>query len=242
MKNSLLKIFSENKMPTRDEYDDYKAWAAMFRAEPIHWKETPTEICAYFHTKEDAIEWRKANISSPSGDWRIIEETFSPFWSLVVPLLKESMDGPIDEGEDIYEYGLDFDEEVEYALLKVGSHETKESLFQNFLDDYMRLEEWKKERWGVQEASDDVYWPVRNQETDEIEQKIKNQRQSKIQKQIQRLENNIANHEAAVRNFLSKKAKDPNASVVAVNAIYLKELKKIDNKKKKLADLKKMVN
>lgn len=233
-------------MNNLDELEKFLAYRALWRVEDLNDKgKYPqiTEIEAFFKTYEDALEWRKTHSKSPSGKYTIIEESITPFFSLVVPEVLDSIDGPISEDEEDYKWGVEYDEFVEEALEKVGEYKTTKEFIENMMDDFVKLEEWKEEQTNhIEESDDDVYWPTRNTETDAFEKKVKDTFNAPILRKIKALEKNIANHEERVRAYMQKQADNPNASmVVAMNNVRA-EMKKIQKKQYTLANLKKTLH
>lgn len=231
-------------MDNLGELEKFLAYRALWRVEDLNSKELYpqiTEIEAFFKNDEDAVRWRKTHSKSPSGKYTIIEESITPFFSLVIPEVLDSIDGPISEDEEDYEWGVQYDEMVEEALEKVGEYKTVGDFIENMVTDFAKLEEWKEQRTRVEET-DDVYWPTRNAETDAFEKKVKDTFNAPILKKINALEKNIANHEERVRAYMQRQAENPNSSmVVAMNNVRA-EMKKIQKKQYTLANLKKTLH
>ena len=231
-------------MDNLGELEKFLAYRALWRVEDLNSKELYpqiTEIEAFFKNDEDAVRWRETHSKSPSGKYTIIEESITPFFSLVVPEVLESIDGPISADEEDYEWGVQYDEMVEEALEQVGEYKTASEFIENMVTDFARLEEWKEQRTRVEET-DDVYWPTRNAETDAFEKKVKDTFNAPILKKINALEKNIAKHEERVRAYMQRQAENPNSSmVVAMNNVRA-EMKKIQKKQYTLANLKKTLH
>lgn len=67
------------------------------------------------------------------------------------------------------------------------------------------------------EDTDDVYWPVRNDDTDEFENMIKNARKTKKEKIIARKERAIKKREETLFNWLRKMAAEEKYSTIAIH-------------------------
>ena len=72
------------------------------------------------------------------------------------------------------------------------------------------------------EDTDDVYWPVRNDETDAFEKMIKDSRKAKKEKIIARKERAINKRDETLFNWLRKMAAEDNYSTIAIHEKALK--------------------
>lgn len=229
MRHTLEKIFE--KAIDNSQFDKYMIVEAEFVTS------CDAVIYGYFKTIEDAKKWEIKHKKSPSGEYSLQAENLTPVWSLVVPeLLPEALEGPLDfdEGneeleEESYEWGAEYDEGVEYAIAKVGSYYNPQEFMANIINDWGKLEEYRKEKNKISESDDDVYWPKRDSDTDEFERLVKNTyssaKKEEIEKKIATLEKRLETFRKN-SNIRLQNLYDRTQNILLVD----KELTKINNK------------
>ena len=90
------------------------------------------------------------------------------------------------------------------------------------------------------EDTDDVYWPVRNDDTDEFENMIKNARKTKKEKIIARKERAIKKREETLFNWLRKMAAEEKYSTIAIHEKALKYNAVTDKMRAELEKIKRL--
>ena len=115
-------------------------------------------------------------------------------------------------------------------MIKIGKINSEKILdqeseqhFQIIQDSFDNLHDFAEELFTkMTEDSDDVYWPVRNDETDAFEKSITDARQAKKDKIISRKEKTIEKRDKALHDWLEKMAQNENYSTLAIQSQALK--------------------
>ena len=184
------------------------------------------------------IEIIKNNVSKVDG--AKVSDVFEPIKSYSSKIKDYNFEGQKILDGSLFTKDYDFEniKQDKWAINDiVVDSEQDLATFTNDLLEKMISKDKKEDR---DEDSSEVYWPVRNDETDAFEKMIVDARQAKKDKIIARKEKTIAKRDKVLSDWLEKMAQDENYSVLALQTQALKYNAATNKIRAELARIKKL--